>query len=175
MFLVLYTTMVVHRRRSGGAPVRAEQLDLAYLALFLGLRVNELVMERLRKAGFSDVRQSHGYLVQHLIERERSITELAERMNVTQQAASKLVTQMIRLGILEADVAEDRRARRIRLSERGWESVKLARRTRRTIDAGLVKAIGRDGYETARRALLQGLDRLGGLQAIGARRIPEPR
>ena len=79
---------------------------LGYLAFFLGQRVNELVVGRLMRAGFKQSRESHGYVVQHLIERDRSISELARRMGVTQQAASKITAaEMIRLGILEAKTA----------------------------------------------------------------------
>jgi len=90
-----------------------QQLDLSHLAFFLGIRVNDLVMERALKAGFKSVRESHGYVIQHLIESERTITELARRMEVTQQAASKMVAELIRLGIVEAVPAQDRRAKRI--------------------------------------------------------------
>jgi hypothetical protein len=103
--------MVVHYNR-----VIPEQLDLAYLALFLGLRVNELVMERMAGAGFRRVRESHGYLIQHLIAEDRSITELARRRNVTQPAASKAVGELIGLRILEATSAKDRRAKSILLT-----------------------------------------------------------
>ena len=87
------------------------QLDLPYLGFFLGLRVNELVMARTIRGGFTGVRESHGYVIQHLIESDRTITELAQRMAVTQQAASKIVAELIHLGILEAVPAKDRRAK----------------------------------------------------------------
>lgn len=156
--------MVVHR-----------ELDLGYLSLFLGLRVNELVVERLRSAGFADARQSHGYVIQHLMEQDRTITELAQRMEVTQQAASKVVAQMIGLGILESIVSNDRRARMIRLSQRAWQSVKLARRERRKIESRLVKTIGPRQHDAARKTILKALDELGGLERIQSRRVPELR
>jgi DNA-binding MarR family transcriptional regulator len=155
--------------------VNPEQLDLAYLALFLGQRVNELVMERMAGAGFRGVRESHGYLIQHLIAVDRSITELGRRMNVTQQAASKAVAELIGLGILEAAPAQDRRAKSIRLSERGWQSVRLGRRARARIDALLVAAIGEKDYQRAKSALLTCLRALGGVERIRSRRVRLPR
>ena len=65
-------------------------------------------------AGFQNVRQSPGCVIQHLIEAYRTISELARRMEVTQQAASKVVAEMVGLGILESVVAEDRRVRQVR-------------------------------------------------------------
>jgi hypothetical protein len=53
----------------------------------LGLRINELVAARLAAEGFGNVKESHGYVIQHLIDEDRSITELANRMEVSQQAA----------------------------------------------------------------------------------------
>lgn len=150
-------------------------LDLGYLALFVGLRINELVVRRLASAGFSNVRQSHGYVVQHLIERERTITELARRMEVTQQAASKTVGEMIGLGILEAVPAADRRAKRIRLSERGRKSVMVSRQERLRIEARLRRRIGRPRYVQTKAALLDCLAELGGLPRIQSRKVREPR
>jgi len=161
--------MVVHK------PVDPMSLDLAHAALFLGLRVNELVVARGRRAGFRGFRERHGYVVQHLIESERSITELAERMEISQQAASKVVAELVALGYLEALRAKDRRQRRIRLSESGWRAVQFARRTRRTIDARLVKAVGARQYRQTKGIVLNCLDALGSLERIRARRIREPR
>ena len=155
--------------------VDPSQLDLGHLALFLGLRVNELVMKRMETAGFRGVRESHGYLIQHLIESERSITELARRMGVTQQAASKTVAELIGLGMLEAVPARDRRAKRIRLSERGWRCVQMGRRTRARMDARLAASAGRENYEQAKASLLTCLQLLGGVGRIRARRVRAPR
>jgi DNA-binding MarR family transcriptional regulator len=163
--------MAVQSRNS----VILHQLDLSHLSFFLGLRVNELVMERTWKAGFTGVRDSHGYLIQHLIESGRTITELAKRMDVTQQAASKMVAELIHLGILEAIPAKDRRAKRIRLSQRGWRCVKFGRRVRTRIEDRLVDAAGRDGYERAKSTLLACLGALGGVERIRSRRIRSPR
>ena len=56
-------------------PTLPAGLDLAYLALFLGMRVNQLVLEHLKAAGFKNPRESHGYVIQHLIEKERSLVD----------------------------------------------------------------------------------------------------
>jgi DNA-binding MarR family transcriptional regulator len=151
------------------------QLDLAYLSLFLGLRFNELVMERVANAGFRGVRESHGYLIQHLIESDRSITELAKRMGVTQQAASKVVAELIEIGILQAVRAKDRRAKRIRLSHRGWQCVRLGRHSRNQLDKRLRVVVGKRNYEKAKATLLTCLQALGGMERIWSRRVRQPR
>ena len=166
--------MVVQKEKKTDSTVIPSELDLGYLGFFLGLRMNELIAESLVSAGFGKVRQSHGYVIQHLIEQDRTITELADRMEVTQQAASKIVGEMVELGILESVVAEDRRARLIRISERGWQSVRLAREARRKVEARLIAKTGA-AYNAAKATLLECLTELGGLQRVQSRRIREPR
>jgi DNA-binding MarR family transcriptional regulator len=155
--------------------VDLEQLDLGYLAFFFGQRVNELVVQRLVRAGFTNIRESHGYVVQHLIECERSISELARRMGVTQQAASKTIAEMVRLGVLEATAGDDRRAKAIRISKRGWESIRLSRHARAQMNRRLAKIIGTESYQRTKTDLIRCLTALGGVQTIRSRRVREPR
>jgi len=155
-------------------PVDPAGLDLAYLALFVGMRVNEMVLKQVTGAGFRGIRESHGYLIQHLIESDRTITELARRLGVTQQAASKTVAELIELGVLQAIPAPDRRAKRIRLSARGWENVRFARRARAGLDRRLAAAVGARSYRQAKATLVACLRELGGLERIRRRRVREP-
>jgi DNA-binding MarR family transcriptional regulator len=149
-------------------------LDLGHAALFLGLRVKELVLDRLAAADFADIRESHGYVIQHLIEGERSITELAGRMEVTQQAASKMVAELARVGLIEAVAASDRRSKIIRLSQRGWRSVRAACKIRRQIERSLIRAIGPKNYEKSKTTLLECLAELGAIRRIQSRRVRAP-
>lgn len=170
--------MVVQSRprpHSGREPVDPHRLDLAQAAFFLGLHVNAQIVVRGREAGLEGIRESHGYVIQHLIESDRSITELAGRMQVSQQAASKAIAELVELGYVEALASADRRQRRIRLSKRGWEAVRFARRGRRQLEARLRKAVGAERYENARAVILECLDALGGMATIRGRRIPIPR
>jgi DNA-binding MarR family transcriptional regulator len=168
--------MVVRSKPAGdGAPVDPAGLDIAYLGFFLGLRVNELVLEKSLAAGFHGMRESHGYVVQHLIESERSVTELARRMNVSQQAASKSIAELVQHGVVESLPATDRRARRVRLSTRGWNAVRFTRRARQTIEARLQHAVGGKSYIEARETLIACLNALGGLSRVRTRRVRSPR
>jgi DNA-binding MarR family transcriptional regulator len=150
------------------------ELDLGYLAQFVGMRFNELVLERAEAEGYGDLRHAHGYVFQHLIEGPRRITELAERMGVTQQAVSKSVAELVELGYLTSDVGGDRRARQIALSKRGHAAVAQVRKTRARIEA---RVLAKHGAEVARaKALLAAvLDELGGTEAVRSRRVREPR
>ena len=167
--------MVVRSKTGDQARVDPAKLDIAYLGFFLGLRVNELVLEKGAAAGFRSMRESHGYVIQHLVESERSITELAQRMNVSQQAASKSIAELLKHGVVESRPAADRRTRRIRLSKRGWDAVRFSRRCRQAIDARLRRTAGEKSYGDARATLIACLDALGGLSQVRARRIRSPR
>jgi len=149
-------------------------LDLGYLGLFLGLRINEMVRERGTAHGFPDMRDSHGYVIQHLIESDRTITDLARRAEVSQQAISKTVAELVRRGFVESVPAADRRVRRIRLSARGREAVTLTRKVRRRIDERLQRQVGAVEYQRAKTVLLNCLRLLGGVQRIRTRRIRAP-
>src|SRR5215470_8867066 len=83
----------------------------------------------------------------------------------------KTVAELVRRGIVESVPASDRRARRIRLSARGWEAVTFTRRVRRRLEERLRRAIGPAEYRRAKRVLLNGLRLLGGMQRIRTRRI----
>lgn len=149
-------------------------LDLGHLALFLGMRVNEVVVARMTRAGFRNVRESHGYLIQHLIESERSITELAHRMGVSQQMASKAVAELVRLGVLEEAPHKDRRAKRIRLSAKGWKAVQMSRKVRSGIHKNLCRDLGEHKIAGAKTTLIACLDQLGGTERIKRRRLRQP-
>src|ERR1700730_7512246 len=80
-------------------------LGLGYLGQFLGQRMNELVLASCRRKGLEGVRISHGYIIQHFVETSEPVTrtgtDLARRMGVTQQAASKTIAELVRLGVVE--------------------------------------------------------------------------
>lgn len=149
-------------------------IDLGHLALFVGLRMNQLVLEQLTRAGFAGLRESHGYLIQHLIDAERSITELAKRMSVSQQAVSKVVAELIRLGILEVNTAEDRRSKVIRLSKRGWNAVHRSRKCRAAISRRIERELGAAECERTRASLVACLNIIGGAESVRTRRVKEP-
>lgn len=150
------------------------QLDLGYLGLFLGLRVNEIVRARGAARGFRGMRDSHGYVVQHLVDADRTITELARRMGVSQQAASKSVSELLARGILESLPHDDGRARTIRLSKRGWEAVRFGRKTRRRLEAKLRRDVGTKEYDQARTVLVACLQSLGGVGRVRGRSVRAP-
>ena len=148
-----------------------EELDVGHLALFVGTALHSVVEKELGRR-HRDVRPSWGSLIEHLVGTTRSIGELAERMEVTQQAASKAVSELVKLGYVErvADEA-DARVTRVRLSKRGDALVADSRRVRERCNARLVKRVGRKRIDKTREVLGELLDELGGLERVRTRRI----
>lgn len=165
-------------RAEGGARpegLAVGELALTQLALFVGMAADESVLRGLRAAGFAGLRPSHGYLVQRLLAGPSSISELARGLGVTQQAVSKSAAELARGGYLTDAESDDKRVRRVQLSERGWACVEASRGLRGAIEAGLREAVGERALEQAHRVLSEALTRLGGAEAVQRRRVRPPR
>jgi DNA-binding MarR family transcriptional regulator len=150
-----------------------EDFDLPTLAALAGAAANTAIQRRLSEQGHIELRLSYGYVIQRLVAGDPTIGELSESLGVTQQAASKTVSEMEAAGLVErAPDPVDGRVRRISLSPRGRTVLNAARGARRDLEAEL----GLDDAElaAARTALLRLLDVSGGLAAARARRVRPP-
>jgi DNA-binding MarR family transcriptional regulator len=164
-----------HQDRAGGG-VEPRDLDLGHLALFVGYRYADAVKAALEREGFDGLTFSHGFVFQHLVEAPRTIGELSARLGVTQQAASKVVAELTRLGYVERVLdPKDARVHRVRLSRRGWASVMTSRRARARLERRLAKRYGARALEGARALLAEMLEELGGSAEVRARRVRPPR
>ena len=80
-----------------------------------------------RARGFDDVRPAHGFAFARLSAGGATITELAEHLDVTRQAAAQLVDELIAKGYVERQPhPRDARARLIVLTSRGWACTRAA-------------------------------------------------
>jgi DNA-binding MarR family transcriptional regulator len=96
---------------------------------------------------------------------------LAELLDVTKQAASLLADEIERAGFIErfAD-DEDRRLRRLRLTDSGREVRRRALATSDRLEAELVEIVGPEGMEACRATLVALVTRGGALDDVLARR-----
>ena len=92
-------------------------------------------------------------------------------MEITQQAVSRTVAELIALRMVQAIPGTDRRSKRIRLSRSGWACVKFVRRTRKEFEQRLAKALGQRNYDQAKAGLVECLDVLGGVEMIQTRLV----
>ena len=150
-------------------------IDISLAALFAGWALADEVQRRIAADGLDDLRFADGVVFQHLVAGPRTIGSLAERLGVTQQAASKAVADLERRGYVrrEADPG-DRRARQVALTERGDAAIAAGRRHRAAVGAELADRLGAERVEAARTALLEALEAYGGAAAVRGRRVRPP-
>jgi DNA-binding MarR family transcriptional regulator len=109
-------------------------------------------------SGFGDLRAAHGNVMEQLSFGDGlRLTDLAARAGMTAQSMGELVDDLVALGYVERrpDPA-DRRAKRIHLTERGAENVRVAFRAVEELERELQEVLG----ETAHRRLRRTLERL---------------
>jgi DNA-binding MarR family transcriptional regulator len=160
---------------AGGGPYDPRSADLPLAAAFAGWALADEVQRRIAADGLGDLRVADGVVFQHLVAGPRAIGDLAARMGVSQQAASKAVADLERRGYLrrESDAA-DGRTRRAALTARGEAAVDAGRRHRGAIEAELVERLGPRRVEDARRTLVDVVEALGGAGAVRGRRVRPP-
>jgi DNA-binding MarR family transcriptional regulator len=155
--------MVVHPR-----PV---DLELSLLALFAGWAMADELRRRLVADGYGELRFNDGVIIQHVLAGPLSITSLAERMGVTQQAASKAVADLERRGLLAREPSpDDARTKLLHLTEHGTAAVAGARAHRTGLEAELVAEFGADRVAGARDLLGAVVSRFDAGDAIRNRR-----
>ena len=156
-------------------PVDLTTLDIASLAVLAGDSAARAVLASMGGEGHGDVRASHGYVFQRLIDAEPTIGELAASLGITQQGASKHVVELERLGYAErvADAA-DQRVRRVRMTAAGRATLEAGRTARASLEQRLLAAYGARDVATARRVLLGVLDLTGDTARVAARQAPLP-
>jgi DNA-binding MarR family transcriptional regulator len=147
------------------------ELDLPTLVSLAGSAANQHLLRRLHEDGYAGVRTSHGYVIQNLIDETPTVGELAVRLGVTQQAASKAVVEMegMRLVARVPDPA-DSRVRRVTLTARGQALLAAGRAVR----AELEETVAAEGgsLDVAKRVLVSLLEHTGHLDAVARRRVP---
>lgn len=159
----------------GGERFEPDRADLPLAALFAGWALADEVQRRIAADGHGELRMADGVVFQHLVPGPRTIGALAERLGVSQQAASKAVADLERRGYVrrEADPA-DGRARRVALTARGEHAIEAGRRHRAALEAELAEQLGPRRVEAARRTLVDALHLLGGSAAVRGRRVRPP-
>ena len=134
------------------------------------------VQRRLTDQGFGDLRFNDGVVIQHVLAAPLSITALAERMGVTQQAASKAVADLERRGLLTREAApDDARTKLLHLTEHALQAVEATRVLRAKLQEELVADYGAERIDDARAVLASIIGRFGGGDAIRSRRVRPPR
>jgi DNA-binding MarR family transcriptional regulator len=135
-------------------PARKQPVDLGIL---LGVAFQEFVRElhaAHAAAGFSDLGRSDGFVFRSLAVRPMTVSDLAGHLEITKQGAAQIVDDMERRGYVEREPDPgDRRARPVRLSDRGERALATARRFHRDYERRLAAAHGKEAVTTLRSML----------------------
>ena len=131
-----------------GLPV-SRLLSLAYNKTGAG------IYQRLRKAGITDTRPSHGNVMEHLaFEDGLRLNDLASRAGVTPQSMGQFVDELEELGYVERRPdPDDRRAKRVHLTSKGKRSNKIEWKVVREVDEELEELLGSRRFEELKRTL----------------------
>ncbi|MEV4319970.1 MarR family winged helix-turn-helix transcriptional regulator [Actinocrispum sp. NPDC049592] len=117
--------------------------------------------DRLQELGREPLRPAHGYVFRYLIETPEAVTivELASRLDVTKQAASKTVAELVGWGYIErCPHPTDRRAQVLALTARGRDYVRLADQIWTEVEQYWAGIVGQDRIEAIRQDLSAYLD-----------------
>jgi DNA-binding MarR family transcriptional regulator len=140
-------------------------LAIAYRCL-----IDELAA-RLSAAGFPNIRPPDGYMFRALQGEGRTSTELADLLDISKQATLKIIDSLEERGfVARHPVADDRRAKIVRLTERGLLAMQTAIQINRQIEAEFIAQIGAEDVGTLRAALTSFVETRGGIDDARARR-----
>src|SRR5579885_3327314 len=144
-----------HDGTSGSLAGPRAGADDADFAILLTVAVRCLVDQLtggLEAAGFPDVRPQYGYVFRALYPSGMTSTELASILHVSKQAVVKLIDELEARGFVARHPdADDRRAKIVRLTERGRRVVETARRISADLEASLTAEVGDESVAAMRR------------------------
>jgi DNA-binding MarR family transcriptional regulator len=145
--------------------------DLGILLALAYRTFSDQLAEGLRLAGFPDTRPAYGYLFRALQDKGLTLSALAAQLQISKQAAVKIVDDLERRGFVTrlADRA-DRREKTVQLTPRARALIAEALRLGEQIEAELVEQAGAEAVAAMRAVLTAYVEQHGGLEDALARR-----
>jgi DNA-binding MarR family transcriptional regulator len=129
--------------------------SLAFGLLAASRALVDGVSAGVRARGFDDVRPAEGFAFARLSFGGATITQLAEHLDVTRQAAAQLVDELIAKGyVARRPHPSDARARLIVLTEKGWACTRAAEAATADTLRPWEAALGTEGLLALRDYLL---------------------
>ena len=116
--------------------------------------VQEHILDRLHREGFTDIDPSYLIVVQYPGPQGERPSDLAARLRITKQALNHLLGQLERLGYLERHPdPDDRRAKRIALTPRGVKAGLTIRKAVADLESIWARQLGPDRFDQLRTLL----------------------
>lgn len=124
-------------------PFRAGPPPLGSLLTAAGQRLSAELDSALLTAGFADLRASHAAVFMAVEPQGSRLTDLAEQTRMTKQAAGELVRYLVEHGYFTmASDPADGRAKRVLLTERGWEAIEAGEKVISSFNQWLNQVVG---------------------------------
>jgi DNA-binding MarR family transcriptional regulator len=128
--------------------------NLRQLLLRASRAINQDVTAALRRAGFEDLKNSQVFCLAHISLDGTGIVDLAERSNVSKQAASKLVAELVGLGYLSTSrQPSDGRAVLVQFTRRGRSLMRRSFELFAELEREYCRRLGVRDYAALKRAL----------------------
>lgn len=130
----------------------SEDNALAAALLSTAAGLVEGIDSRMRERGYADIRPAHGFAFARISGSGATVTQVAEHLSMTKQAASLLVGELVDKGYLERhEHPTDARAKLLVLTEKGVECTRAADAAAAEVVGGWRRTLG-DERVTALRA-----------------------
>jgi DNA-binding MarR family transcriptional regulator len=143
------------------------QVPLVGLLNRSGQLMDERLFSELRAAGYPELRPGHACVFGNIERGGSRLTDIAERAQITKQAVGEAASELEQIGYLERVPDEtDRRAKILRLTERGQKAQDEGYAIIRRVERELADAYGVE-FVNALRAALEDYTALGIGHAVG--------
>jgi len=135
---------------------RSGKVDIGILLLLADQEFVRELHEYTAAQGYDNHGRSDGFVLRTLSDGPKTISGLAERLEVTKQGASQIVDDMERRGYVERRPdPTDARARLLHLTDRGRATLAAARRFHQLYERRLRTRLGDEAVDTLRDALTE--------------------
>lgn len=134
----------------------ANEYQLLLLLEIVMKRLERAMIERIHRAGFPEIRGSHGNVYGTISPEGSRVSEMAARAGITQQSMSELVDDLESSGyVVRRPDPQDRRARIVELTEKGWACSRVAIQAVRDLEAEWGELIGPRRMQAVRSGLVR--------------------
>jgi DNA-binding MarR family transcriptional regulator len=145
--------------------------DYAVLVVGAARAVADRLGDAVRRAGVQDMRAPYGFVIRALAEQDRTLTDVAALLDVSKQAAIKVVDEMEGRGFLTREPdPDDRRVKVLRLTAKGRQVRRAALAESHHMEKELRERLGEADVDAMRRTLEAFLEAHGSLADAGAGR-----
>ena len=136
-------------------PFLGGPVPLGSLFTAAGQRLAAELDGALSDAGFPDLRSAHAPIFMGLAPEGSRVSDLAARARMTKQAAGELIRYLVGQGYLSVGPdPSDGRAKKVELTDCGWEAIKVGERVIADFDAWLASQIGTAEVAQLRQILI---------------------